>query len=919
METLKTFLLVVVLSAFVFAGCSDDDKDLIADQEKEISGLTENLRNLQADYNELKRAKEDLEKINKGLEDEKEQLVKDKQELEQKKTELESEKGRLEGENQNLNSQINGFENQIEDINSKITGIEASINELENYKSKLEKLLGEASEEGYTGLVEKVLDGLKILGDLQALCGSAVDYEGSSTIKEYIDKAMEGLTSSLGNGVLKSEFDDFKNKYTEFKTKIESAGYVTTKEVEALFTKETESFKQGVLDIVTEATIDQEELSEALQQAIKELGDNYASKVDDLITRVEKLEAQVAGLLGRIQSLVYVPKTADGKIHIGTSYISAVDESGAETGNKIELSSTKKLEYRVSPAELRDYLLEYEEEVTFSFYQAHVSREGTVAISAPQGLRVRQSSVVATRAETREGHDGLNEFNVVKIEAGNDAGTLLITVDNEHDFTHEDLAVALCIRQNNTNTGVLTEFTSPYTTVIGEGTNLTDRFYVAKSEEDGTYSKVSRTDRIDYTLIYDDVTPVEFMKGYEVVYDNGETVMSLAEAKEKYEWDDELTGEIKRTGRTYLGSWTTSSDYVITPQNYQRNTTDPLTFQLSQSAISSDNVGKNWSCGYKASISAGGKSVDILSDVKAYVTVMPAEYVVDAHIIWNSGKWYNGKSKGWHSDEAAYTSDRVTLKYKKDNTLADESNLPPRIRREIFGDGRPWKIDGDLPRDLNVENNLDVNVATNIQDLAFTVKGYKYSAGEKVVKIKREGAGDGIPTSGIKKITVTGQLTFEGPTETDLNIKIGTADKPVVMATDPKKYEGWGNGTAYALMYLQLSPILIPQDKTVPVTGKFFTGGTPFFYATIGDDIEKVKCTKSSGDGPETLDLEYYSKVGGRPSPLLHSVNVKSNDQLKNIKSETTYTFDTGFDILLPDGPTIKVTGGTFKFVPTEN
>ena len=912
METLKRFLFVVVLSAFVFAGCTDDNKDLIADQEKEISGLTEDLRKLQADYDELKRAKEDLEKINKGLEDEKEQLVKDKQELEQKKTELESEKGRLEGENQNLNSQISGFENQIEDINSKITGIEASVNELENYKSKLEKLLGDASEEDYAGLVERVLEGLQTLGDVQALCGSAADYEGSGTIKEYIDKAVESLRASLGNYVLESAFEEFKTGYTEFKTKIEGAGYVTTKEVEALFTKETESFKQGVLDIVTEATIDQEELSEALQQAIKELGDNYASKVDDLITRVEKLEAQVAGLLGRIQSLVYVPKTADGKIHIGTSYI------GVDTGEKIELSSTKKLEYRVSPAELRDYLIEYEEEVTFSFYQAHVSREGTMAVSAPQGLRLCQSSV-ATRAEAREGHDGLNEFNVVKIEPGNDAGTLLITVDNEHDFTHEDLAVALCIKQNNANTGVLTEYTSAYTTVIGEGTDLTGRFYLAKKEADGTYSKVARTDRIDYTLIYDDTTPVEFMKDYEVVYDNAQTVMSLAEAKEKYEWDGELEYEIRRSGATGLGSWTNSGEYTITPQDYRTNTVGPLTFQLSQNALSSGNIGKQWGCEYKVSLSKGGQSANILSGVRAYVTVIPTEYIVDAHITWNSGKWYNGKSRGWHHDEAAYTSDKASLKYKKNGKDEVVSSLDSHIRHEIFTDKHPWTVSGVIPESLKVDGNLDINVATNIQDLVFTIKGYKYSENTQIVAISRSGAEDGIPTSGAKKITVTGQLTFEGPTETDLNIKIGTAEKPVVMATDPKKYEGQGNGSPYALMYLQLAPTFIPQDKAVPVNSKFFTGGSPFAYATIGDDIKEVKCTKSSGNGePETLTLEYYSKVGGRPSPLLHSVNVVSNDQLKNIKSETTYTFTTGFDIVLPDGPTIKVTEGTFKFAPSE-
>lgn len=900
MEIVKRFWFVAILSAFVFAGCSDDDKDLIADQEKEIADLTEDLKKLQADYDELKNAKEALEKIKEGLEEE--------------KSHLESEKNRLETENAELENQVGNLNDRIEGLDGRLESCEGSIAALEEYSAKLDKLLGSASEEDYTGLVEKVLEGLETLSEVEALC--AGDYEGSSTIKEYIDKAVNSLNSSLGNYVLESAFNEFKSGYEAFKERIESAGYATTEEVEALFTKENANFKKGVLDVVKDA-VEQGELSEALQEAITNLGNDYATKVDDLITRVEKLEAQVAGLLGRIQSLVYVPKTADGKIHIGTSYISAVDETGAETGKKIELTSTKKLEYRVSPASLRDYLLQYEEAVTFSFYQAHVSREGTMAASLPRGLRLLPAAA-ATRAETREGH-GLNEFNVLKVEAGNDEGTLLITVDNEHDFTHEDLAVALCIKQNNTKTGVLTEYTSAYTTVIGEGSNLVGRFYLAKKEKDGTYSKISRTDRINYTLIYNDNTPVEFMKDYEMVYDNSETVMSLAEAKERYEWDGELECRISRTGIADADSWINTSDYTITPTDYQSNKEDVLKFQINPDAASSDNIGKQWGCEYKVSLCKEALVVDILSKVRAYVIVMPTEYVVDAHITWNSGKWYNGKSKGWQSDDAAYTSDKVDLKYKKDDINVTASNLDARTRHEIFTDEHPWLLSGGIPEDIKVDNRLDVTVATNIQDLVFTVKGYKYNKGRQTVKISRSDA-DGIPTSGEGKIKVTGQLTFEGPADDDLNIKIGSAEKPVAMSTDPEDYKNRGNGSPYALVYLQLTPTFIPQDKAMPMNSKFFTGGSPFAYAraNIG---EYVTCTKSEGgdeNAPQTLTLMYYDTPGGRPSPLTHSVNVKSDDKLKTIAEETTYTLDSGFDIVLDEGPTIKVTGGTFKFVPSE-
>lgn len=934
-EFTKTILSATVDSTMekveaLFAKENENFKNGVMDVVKEAVENGELSVALQKDIKEIEdkysSTINDLVSRVKTLEDEVTALKADVEKLKNVSGKLDSLKTELAGLKSSLESEKNKHGTDYTGLDERLKACEASIKELEGYKGKLDKLLGSASEESYTGFVEKVLEGLETLAKVDALDSlCAGDYEGSATIKEYIDKiktsvdkSVEELNASLGKYVLKDAFDEFEAKYKEFKAQVDnnSAGYVKTGDVEALFKKETETFKQGVMDVVKEA-VEQGELSEALQKAITSLGNDYSTKVDDLITRVDKLESQVAGLLGRIQSLVYVPKTTDGKIHIGTSYVSAVDESGAETGEKIELSSTKKLEYRVSPAELRDYLLEYEEEVTFSFYQAHVSREGTMVASLPQGLRLRKGTV-ATRVEGRDGHDGLNEFNVVKVEPGNDAGTLLITVDNEHDFTHEDLAVALCIKQNNVNTGVLTEYTSAYTTVVGEGTNLTGRFYLAKKEADGTYSRVSRTDQVDYTLVYDDTTPIEFMKGFEVVYDNAQTVMSLAEAKKKYEWDGELEYKIKRTGIT-SGNWTSTSDYTITPSNYKTQTDSVITFQINSNAISSANIGKYWECRYKVSLSKEGKSVDILSEYRADVMVMPAEYVVDAHIAWNSGKWYNGKARGWHHDEAAYASDKASLKYKKDGKDVEASSLDARIRHEIFSDEHPWTISGDVPEAIKVDNKLDVNVATNIQDLVFTVKGYKYSDSIRTVKISRSGMEDGIPTSGVKKISVTGQLTFEGPTANDLNVKIGSAEKPVEMETDPEKYKGQGNGTAYALMYLQLKPTFIPQDKTVPVNSKFFTGGSPFAYATV-KNIEGVTCTRSSGDSvnaPETLTLEYYNKAGGRPSPLLYSVNVKSDDKLKSISSETTYTFSKGFDVVLDDGPTVKVTGGTFKFVPS--
>lgn len=879
-------LFLAMVSALAFAGCSDkDDNGQSAEQEVQISSL-------KADLGKLRKAYEELENVRKGLEDEKERLESEKAELEKRLAEA-----------GDLKVQLAGLDERLETC-------ETNIRALDGYKDKLEKVLGDASEVDYTGLVGKVLEGLETLGNMEVLCEG---FESGTKIKEYIDQAVKDLTSSPGNYLLQTTFNEFKEEYTEFKTTLESAGYVTSEEVEVMFAGANGKFKEGVLEVLTEA-LEQGELTDELQKALKELGDSYASDIEALRDRVAELENKVDGLLNRIQSLVYVPKTSDGKIHIGTSYIRAVDEGGAETGEKIEVATTKKLEYRVSPASLRDNLLLYEAEVTFSFYQAHVSREGIQSVSHPEGYGVYQTAKKTTRADAREGHDGLNEFNFVKVEAGNDPGTILITVDNEHDFTHENLAVALCIRHENKETGVLTEYASAYTTVIGEGANLIGRFYLAKKEKDGSYSKISRTDRIDYTLIYNDETQITLMEDYEMVYDNGETVMSLEEAKEKYEWDADLDYKIERTGKTG-GSLATNSS-VYTADTSSGNKAQPVTFRLNPNAISSGNVGKDWLCEYDASITSGMKSVDILSDFRAYVTVMPTEYTVDARVTWNSSNWYTGKYRGWHSDNAAYTSGKAELKYKKDNQEVTASNLPGRIRREIFADEHLWTVSGVIPEGLNIDNSLEVSTATTLQDLAFTVKGYKYSKDTKTVKMSRQGD-DGIATSGTQKITVTGQLTFVGPSDNDLQFAIGSKN-PVEMSTDPDDYKGKGNGSPYALMYMLLEKQFAPDGKILPLDRTFFPASTIFNLCDI--DMEGVTCTRQTGGdenhAPENLSLEYYTQTGGRPYPTLRSVNVKQDEKIKTIASETTYKLDKGFDIVVPDGPTIKVTGGTFKFVP---
>ena len=89
--------------------------------------------------------------------------------------------------------------------------------------------------------------------------------------------------------------------------------------------------------------------------------------------------------------------------------------------------------------------------------------------------------------------------------------------------------------------------------------------------------------------------------------------------------------------------------------------------------------------------------------------------------------------------------------------------------------------------------------------------------------------------------------------------------------------------------------------------------------------MSNIECQKQEGggeDSPQTLKLEYYTKTGSRPMPILRSINVKNEEgsKISEITQETTYKTDKPFNIVLGKddgiGPTITVESVTFKVVP---
>ena len=594
-------------------------------------------------------------------------------------------------------------------------------------------------------------------------------------------------------------------------------------------------------------------------------------------------------LLNRIQSLVYVPKTGDGKIHLGTSYIRG-------EGQKINVSNTQKIEYRVSPAMLRDSLLKYLLPEHYSFWQEHVTRDST---------NLKASSVI-TRAGEPE-HDGLHEFNVLNVEQGNGPGELLITVNNNHDFTHEDLAVALCIRYEDKKNDVLTEITSSYTTVVGEGSDLTDRFYVARKEGD-TYTRISRDNHVEYTLAYDETDiPITLMEGYEVVYDNGETVMSLEDAKKKFEWDAELSGSLTPG---------IQKQYDMESSTFEATRgMNVTTFSLKTS--DTNNIGKTWTQEFKVMISnKTSSSIQIGSVINADVLILPSKYEWEAEVTWNYQKWEAGKRSGWMSDGATYTSSLAKLKYND-----TESSLSPSAKKYLFVDGTAWSIENTSDLNIQKADELKVTATTFSGDLAFAVSGFKYCEGDHKVTLTRSGS-NSITTSGGKELKVSGTLTFKGPAAKEINLN------DVNMSTDTgddsykNKFAGY-----YPLIYLSAENNY-PTNQRLPYTkddiDKFFDGN-PYnvtiwmYYAKNYKSLTLVGQKTCPRDGtppatPESATLVLIPQ-GGRPSVFLPAVCVKADEGIKTLEQNCTFNIPEGLKLKITDGPEFPITG-SFTFKP---
>lgn len=824
-----------------------------------------------------------------------------------------------------LQSRVKSCEEMVAALNGGIASLQTQIEALQNaVGSKVDKA-------EYDAFVQKtnsaVQSNLETLARLEALCGG---FAKGDTVKGYIDKAVSDLESSLGSYVLKTAYETFHMEYKTFvekyqtdKTEVDKKFNELTELIKALdpddatgigdltdlkmkvaeleskshaltdvydkFTAECAQFKGGVDAVIDAALADGGRISAAVKRTVDELLDEYSlnvgelqKRVDELAGRMDKLESQMQDVIGRIQSLVYVPKTSDGMIHVGTTYIAVNDDDE----NRIELTPTKKLEYRVSPAELSEKLVELPLEA-FSFWQEHVTRT--------------------------EG-DGMDEFHVRKVEAGNGPGEILITVENGHDFTYQNLAVALCIRSES-DSGVTTEFTSPYTTVVNDGRNIYSRFYLAKRTAEGFATVYG--DELTYLLLYKDQSSLVTLLGsdYEVVYDNGESIMSLDEAKKRFEWEVDL--EWKKSGIAGAFNCPLMIGAVITPAKPNDSRSSTVTLKLESHNTS--NIGKSITDAYRIDLTAGGQSVTLRDRMGVRVLICDDKYIVENEqlVVWNYNKWEAaiGRAEGDYTPYVTEQAQRI-VPDKDVISSVRYNHLPESVVADMFPTSALWEYTANdaVNGQLEIRNTEPVFNGSDWR-MQFTVDGYKYNDGVVTLEsVYRDIKPAHMVGSEPIRVEVR-NFKFDAPVE-----------RKITLSCRVKASAVYAN-----LFYLAVSDKITNADKKLSYspeevaryfggntsnlgTSEFLTGYEVNFEALSSSDNHSlpVKVVATSIEETDTTDSK---TAAAYRYPTLVSDPKSITPQLTQT---TEFTPPANAVIKIKDGPSYKVEGSVTVTVETE-
>lgn len=401
----------------------------------------------------------------------------------------------------------------IKDLQSQIDGVKSSVEVIEDLSSRLSTL--EGTVEGMGDVAQKLRD---LENTLKSYVDNAVkdseqtlrnEFATKSALNELISR-LEQLEGVDVQGLIDAAIEEFKkdswlgeqmNEYiANYKfdydyVNAEGAADAVLEQIKG----QNEEYKEAILALIGSAdglTVSKEMLSDELKAYLE---------------KIEELEKRVADLENRIQSLVYVPAYADGKVVFPASYAIQMTNGEGET-SYFSLGAAEKqqaeLKFRVTPA----------------------------LLAVESKLNAETLSIVTEEVMTRaEGAaftiDEVKEWNAAK-------GEFVVVVSTDYDYFEarleeqpKTLAIALHVAIDNAASteenplqGI--EYTSEFIPTEGGQTFAVNNLLTVARLEGDKYVELKNNEYAS-DVEFTDKNVRNFFEGYSVVLKQDGELMAL--------------------------------------------------------------------------------------------------------------------------------------------------------------------------------------------------------------------------------------------------------------------------------------------------------------------------------------------------------------------------------------------------------
>ena len=372
-----------------------------------------------------------------------------------------------------------------------VSGLEKKIEELENVKTVLSELI--AAEQAYITSGKKdasAYESTSFGAYVNQAIINALQHEGDDTSKwgkiaQYVTEAVQKGISTELSGInnyltaqygVKTTLETFVKDVYEKLFSEEAIGKQTQLDnlldaINAYVSTEEGADYKSYADIIKQIDDTKKQVAAlelpstgTFSQAVKDIIKSESEQVGGVIKNLEsRLDAEIKAIKGMIQSIVYIPESADRTVNFNTFYVKYGAAGNADDWSPVLNANEVKVNFRVSPQSAVAELIKGE--------------EGKYLIAADYHQLTRATGT---------------HFAIKKIEAVTDEPNV-IAVTLDASTADKSYAVALTVKDKGKTT--LNDITSDYFAAVKENMYIKEVEWVSVNAD---ASEVAKNASIDY-------------------------------------------------------------------------------------------------------------------------------------------------------------------------------------------------------------------------------------------------------------------------------------------------------------------------------------------------------------------------------------------------------------------------------------